>query len=402
MPLNNIHEWVDDEVISHDDLNSIGEAVSQAVGSGNIAPTQLTWPLLAQGDIDMNGYTIRNIDALSGVIHVNDEKTLADAIDSAVNGTIIIIDSGVTNIATAQNLELDGLSNVSILGSGGGRISISAACTTAGIRVKSNCTGIIIDGISFTGGTANVPALLIEGSDVTVTNCSFDINNICCQIGSTSSNAVGATVVNNKFVGVNSPTGIRGKSMQLCRIVGNRFYSLEEAIRLPGDGDGSVCNFNNISGNRFQYCSYGIVYDKLGTPDDYRGNNVYANNIFFTSVAVALDMYGYYKECIVGNIISGSANISGNRATISDNVFNNNCTVDGDYTLFKDNVIYGSFAITTASAVSLAKCMVVGNAFHGSSAMDSKVQWYEGNMFYVLPTVSGSDAYTDLSNWRKT
>ena len=40
MALTNIHEFVDDEIITHDDLNSIGEAVSSELtggGSGRVA-----------------------------------------------------------------------------------------------------------------------------------------------------------------------------------------------------------------------------------------------------------------------------------------------------------------------------------------------------------------------------
>jgi hypothetical protein len=403
MPLNNIHVWVDDEVITHDDLNSVGEAVSQATSTGAILPTQLVWPFVAQGDIDLNGFSIRNMDALSGFIHVNDSLTLADAVAAATTGTVIVIDPDAVSPATATDILITGKSDVTIFGYGGARISVGSACATAGITISNSCTNVKIIGIKFTGGTAGKPAVNIDGSvNSKVQNCWFETI-LGCVIGSAASNTVTAEISGNYFTGTPGNTAIRVKSMQLSKIIHNTFVDNESAIVLPGDGDGSVCNYNVISHNVFQYFTFGISSDWSGVVDGSRGYNTISDNIFFVASGVdAIAMYGYYRDKYSDNQFNGTVTISGDYNRITDNTCVNNLVVNGAFNVVKDNAVYGSFTITTASAVSLGKTMVVGNEFHGASTMDSKVQWYEGNMFYTMPTVSGSDAYTDLSNWRKT
>lgn len=400
MPLNNIHVWVDDEVITHDDLNSIGEAVSQTTGGGAIAPTQLTWPLVAQGDIDMNGYTIRNLDALSGVIHVNDEKTLAAAIAEAIDGSVIVIDPNPASPPTATDISISGFTDLVICGYGSTPVTVGGSVTTAGITIADDCDRVRIFGLKFTGGTTGKPAVLLDGGgDNRVTECTFTTP-IGVTIGSTSNTAEDCRVTANTFNGCT--TGIRMYNLKMCNVMANKFISCTRGIHLPGDSDGGTFQYNSISGNSFRdVLADGAIYGLwTGSRTSIRGLNRFeANIIEYHASNASFNVSGYHTNTYIGNHCGGPATFKGDYSEITDNIFAGPLAVTGYSTapsIMDGNRVYGAFDTPDAGTDQL---FLLNNKFFSAITLGSKLAWWCGNIFFGGQTITTGGTYTGYTSY---
>lgn len=341
MPLNNIKVWSDGEVITHDDLNSIGEAVSQTLSGGSIAPTQLAWPFVAQGDIDMNGYTIRNLESLSGVIHVNDEKTLLTAINAATSGSVIVVDPAASAVATAADIEISGKSNLTIIGYGTSvEVAVGSGVTNYGLKVANNCNGVHIVNLRFTGGTTGKPAVYIEGgSDNKCYSCKYDTP-IGLLIGSLSTVPSGFVLDKSVFDGCD--IGVKVNAVITSDLSGNTFDTCTLGMKLPDTTDGAAFSLTNIKDNKFDGCTDGIQGLYTGSASVNWGQSEISGNKFVSVSGKGLDVLGYYQMVIDNNVSQAAVAVGGNQCAIADNVFYGTTALTITDCIVKDNVLWGA------------------------------------------------------------
>jgi len=258
MGLETVHSWADGEVIEADDLNSIKAGVSQELLSGSIPASKLVWPLIAQGNIDLNGYSLKNFSSFLGAIHVNDEKTLATAIAEAGNGSVIVIDTGTVNPIAMSNITISGKNHISIIGNGSATITVGNAVTDAGLTIASDCSNITIHGINFTGGTVAKPAILIAGASKTrILNCSFETY-VGLTVSTSVSTAIDSAVFGCKFDACS--TAINIYASKFSTFSSNSFSNCTVGIHLPGDTEGEFA-YNYVDNNVFRNISAsGCIY----------------------------------------------------------------------------------------------------------------------------------------------
>lgn len=104
-----------------------------------------------------------------------------------------------------------------------------------------------------------------------------------------------------------------------CKIRNNVFDKTRMAIALRGE-------FNEITGNEFRHCVYGVILYNLN-------NCVITNNYFYYANLYGYEFNNFHRSWIIDNniILNSSLNFpgsGGSLASISSNVFNNNAVVD--------------------------------------------------------------------------
>ena len=397
MSLDNVHEWVDQEVIIADDLNSIAVGIAEELNAGSIPASKLVWPLVAQGNIDMNGYDLRNFGSLLGVIHVNDEKTLAQAITEAGDGDTIVIDPGATAVATASNITITGRNGLSILGYGVSEVSIGNAVTTAGITIDNTCNNITISGIKFTGGTVAKPAIYLSGSSNSNVLNNYFTTYEGVKLGNGSTTVLGASVDYNVFSSCDK--GIYGYALKGCSLKGNRFVSCAKGIALPSDTEGE-CSYNYIAYNRFRQIGTGgcIAASWTGSISATRGlNRIEFNTIEPTSTYSNISMVGYFNDNYIGNTCGGPCAFSGTALVIKDNVFVSTMSIGGTLNTLDGNVIRGAFSRTSTGGSD--NLVIINNTFHTAYTFaNNGLHLLTSNTFYAGFTVSTAPNYNTYSH----
>ena len=114
--LNNVPDFKAGTTPTAEAFNALRNAVINLF-AGQIPSDAMIWPFVAEGDIDMDGYSLLNSATIDNTITVNDVYSLSDAV-SKVNdnhGGTILIDSGVTASISAEGLVVTA-DNVLIVG----------------------------------------------------------------------------------------------------------------------------------------------------------------------------------------------------------------------------------------------------------------------------------------------
>jgi len=377
MALTNIHEFVDDEIITHDDLNSIGEAVSSELTGGGIGAGSLVWPLVCQGDIDMNGYSITGISAFFEVYHVNASQTLAvavAAVNSANGGTIVIDDFSA---ATASDL-LVTANNVTIMGtSGKSLITMGASSSNYGIGIQGSNFRLI--GVQVTGGKTGIPAINVHSSlGAEFKGNTFSAHTGPCITFTGSSNLTyGARVTNNSF-SYCEEEGIIASNLLTSTIANNTFANMgSHNIELGGDTD-YLCQDLTISGNTMRASSGdGIFAEKTGTAVTAFGQITISGNAIDTGAGQNAINIGSYLNCtIVGNTLQDEAVINIVRGTVTGNTFNSVTALGSTVGIFTGNNFRGAATISGGSAN-----IYTGNVFEQAVEIDAtEVSMFTSNL----------------------
>lgn len=312
MPLLNIPLFADDEKPNADKFNALRDAIVQAF-SGNIGSADLSWPMVASGTLDMNNNQIINVAALSGETHVNESKSLVEAVSdvNTAGGGTIVIDPGFTAETTAAGVIITA-NNVHIRGGGSSsQITISDG-TAIGIKVSGGNCSIADLRINLPTSPSTVTTAVQFDGGAAVTNGSVR--------GVTFS---GGTIVGLKIGGTNSANSIRvsdcyfsavGTGILLenafsCTITGTAFRGTTTAQIALGSATSSACKHISIVGNVFHMTTAAAgpcIMSGLSALDASHTDVTISGCAIYNTIAspLALD---FIANCAVsGNYILGS------------------------------------------------------------------------------------------------
>ncbi len=380
MGLNNVHVWSDGETITHDDLNSISNGVAEALGSGGlVGGGGISWPLVAQGNIDMNGYGILNADLAYGVKHVNVDNPLQTVLTNAISGDVIMLDPGNTTTITAKDIQVSGKSHITIVGFGESTsVSVATDCATAGIIVDTLCTDIVFSGIHFIAGTTGKPAIaMADGNRNKAVACTFG----------TPYGVVVGTTSSISLCGVDDclfdacTVGLVVNGAEDSSFSNNRFNNCATAAIFPGDGDNSFsqCNIldNIVSGNS---SGVGFVGSWTGTQDVTRGQCTFSGNKMSGLSGKSIDLSGYYENIYSNNIVGTDSTIEGKECVIEGNISHSTVAFDLEDCKVCNNIFEG--AVTGSGSGNT----VNGNTMVAAFTIDTWIDVFIGNT--LLGTVT--------------
>lgn len=412
MSIENIKEWSDAEVITHTDLNTIKTALLATLGLGNIPSSSLSWPLVAQNNLDMNGFSITNSGLLFGQIYVNADNPLADAISTAraAGGGTIVIEAGYT--ATAAGIAVTtGTGPIRIVGDGlTSKINVTGA--SYGIQFDSTYAGSCIEGVEFSGGVD-------AGCAVSVVGCSgfrFRGNKTTSGYTGTFLRTSGAgcsylDVSHNHARSLAGASLAHGFELGSC-IYGNIMNNIVEGatgtgIYVPASTPDGEFRRANIQGNLIAYANKGIdIVDNTHT--QYYEVVISGNNLA-SNAATDLTVDNASDFVIQGNSTDGSVHITTLRGVFQGNYVASNATfysVDtgirgndfvgtvnlvGAGDLFSDNRVHGNTLVGIAAVDTLTN-----NYFNGTFGATSSVGLNVGNTFIgavTIPVITATDVY---------
>lgn len=229
MPISNIPTFVTDEIPSAAKLNQLGTALTTKF-SGGVTGSDLVWPLVAQGAIDMNSqHTFTNLRTLWNVVNVDEYDTFSDAEAAlpATGGTLFI--PAGTTVTTDGNTLTD---EVCILGCGKASVLKLTTSASSGylIRTATDLAGVDIVNVTIDGNAATG-----SGQDgIQIRKCS-QVNIVNCWFKNFSGDALS--------IG-NDGTG--GNASQHVRVIGCHFEG----------GSGNHIELNDVDGLVIDGCYF--------------------------------------------------------------------------------------------------------------------------------------------------
>lgn len=135
----NLPTFEDREKLTAGKLNLLRDAIENKFSA--ITGADLTWPLVAQGHIDMGGlYSIVGLRTFWNIVNAAEYATLQAAIDAAVasGGGCVLIPPYTTIVADGVNL---GGSDISIIGCGASSVIQLTSASTSGFLIQT-ATGL--------------------------------------------------------------------------------------------------------------------------------------------------------------------------------------------------------------------------------------------------------------------
>ena len=341
--IDNIAKFFDDETLSEEKMNALRTALIQELTTG-IGAESLAWPLVAEGNLDMNNHDIVNVGSFAGVIQVNSTQSLATAValvNSQGYGTILI-DPGFTAVTTASGLEITA-DDVIIAGAHVNSI-ISADGSAHGLLLSGENT--MIQGISFVG-TAPV-AIISNNTSNIIENCLFlGVGGI--QIG-LAGNSAAYNKVHNNGIFCSGPSGLDLMSFSNGEFNSNSILLTATnglALRLNSGGTyhfGSCISNNNIMS--IGTGGVGLIADSaISNPTTFSKKlSILGNYVYGQSKSVHIGNIGSYS--FLGNTCEGDAHIESDSGTVTGNDF-------------EDVFIYGSTNVNFSS--NSTEDLTVGN-----------------------------------------
>ena len=277
MTIPTLPTWVDQEIQSAGKLNLISSGLETKF-AGAIGGADLAWPLVAQGTIDMNGYSLIGLKKFWNVFNVDeytDIQTAMDAAEAAGGSGLFIPPNNVNNDAEGLTMS----ETVHVFGAGKKSIIYITLNATAGQLLKSasspsDCSfsNLVLDGRAVTG--AGQDGIVLENVDgcifdrVVFRNFSGDalvLNNE----GTAGNQCSDITVMGCKFEG-GTGDHIVGNDIDGLNVIGCQFLNPgSDGIVLTPDDAASKMRGIQISNNRFTLVARAIsVVGQSGTAND--------------------------------------------------------------------------------------------------------------------------------------
>jgi len=153
----------DEEKLTAGKLNQLRDAIESKFSA--ITGADLTWPLVAGGSIDMNGYPLTGLQTFWNVINADEYDTLQDAITAAVAGGCVLIPPHTT--ITEDNIDIAG-SDILIMGCGASSVlKITGSATGFLLRTTASKSNIGICNLTLdgNGGGAGVVGVKVQRAD---------------------------------------------------------------------------------------------------------------------------------------------------------------------------------------------------------------------------------------------
>lgn len=373
MALETVTRFSDGGVPTEAEMNELLDALKVLLNSSGLPATAFPWPLIAQGNIDMNGFDILNVTDVGGVINVNSSKSLSSAIDAANAGgdTKIIIDPGFRATVTTAGLAVTG-DNITIEGSAGAQIDcVNQAVERDCITVTGN--GFRVSGVEFisTGDGTNVAdAVFIKGAEdarfnnnvfsgchggirigqdgatrsgkISVTHNIFDTQPDGCIVVDggddiTISNNIGLFLQTSK--GLVHIDGLTATSLARISITGNSAHgNIVDGDGFKIIGATGVIEQVVFTGNSSSVAGVALFVDKV-TTCTVSGNNL-------TTTGGSVTVFDTIDSTVCDNVFTGFVSLSDDGGTFSNNVvagnmiFNNLTGSKVSNNVFKSLVVH--------------------------------------------------------------
>lgn len=362
------------EKLTYQKLNAAMSAISAKFAAG-VGAAELSWPLTAEGNLDMSAYNIVGGRQIWGYVNAAEYDTLDDAISAAGSGGVVLVPPETTVVANGASVTGTG---VTVIGSGPSSVLQLTGGASSGylLRFNSATRGMLanltIDGNSGTGSSQNGinvvdtagmtilnvhfrnfsgNGLEISGasSRVLIGGCTFDGSNRNVYVTQCQELAITACVFDNAVttaigIACASGTAYTAVAMGECIITS----AGAEGVRFTG--------FNAVgstSPGRL-WMSDVTVLDAGGTLKDG----------IVAGVASAVLEEANISNCTVRTATAGGMQVNANHGNISGNQIDNPVTfgIDLDtsrYVNVSGNYLYScSIGVDTSGA---QNCMVSGN-----------------------------------------
>jgi hypothetical protein len=317
MALDNVPTFQDDQALSAEDLTALGSSLSQKFTSG-IQTTDILWPMVAGGILDMNGNNIVNIGSLSGVYHVNSNRSLATAVTAvnAAGGGTIVIDSDFDATTTAGGLEITA-ADVTIMGYGD-ESTLSMDGTSVGLTISG--ANFTIRNLSITG-TSPI-SIQVNADNFKMVNVK-DTSAGRIVLGSASNTVTGAEIVGNTVNGTADYVIELYNSIR-ARIEGNYITATQaNGACILVSASGSTITDTIINGNLLVTTSTtgnALLSNLTAGVAAKRGMVMTGNILYNTNGAYSVLTYPEANRLLLtGNQIRGISVISGDNVVISGN-----------------------------------------------------------------------------------
>jgi hypothetical protein len=269
----------------------------------------------------------------AAIVHVPDEATIGEAIQSAVDGDTILIAPGNylvnTNLISkkmtiASHFLLSGdssdLKTTRINDSRLTSITLSRSVTIAGItftncEISSGGTGLAHDSLFITRNIFNSSRVFLQGTgDVSINTLisenvfkAVKLNDCGIYCGGTGNLVVGAVIKNNTFDEAVISLGGTGKAKINTTITGNTFSASDSFVTAISCGGTGECTVKAaVDSNRF----YGANFAISGTGIFLVNANL-TRNVFYGIAGSAIDLNriscANYTCNLVNNTIVGNS-----------------------------------------------------------------------------------------------
>ncbi len=231
MAITNIPTFTDGEIPSAAKLNQLGTAVTTKF-SGAVTGSDMVWPLVVQGNIDMNSsYTLTNLRTLWSVVNVNEYDNFSDAVAALpASGGCLLIPPGTTVTIDGETVS----KAFCVLGCGKTSVVKITSAASSGYMIR---TAADLEGVDFVNVTLDGNAATGSGQDGIQIRKSSQVNIVNCWFKNWSGDPL---YVGNDGTGGNNSAGVR---VHGCHFEGGsgRHLFLEDVDGL----DVSGCTFEN-------------------------------------------------------------------------------------------------------------------------------------------------------------
>ena len=386
MPITNVPTFVDGEILTASKLNQIGTAITTKF-SGAVTGADLAWPLVAQGNIDLNNaYGLLNLRTLWGVINAAEYDTLSDAVSALPSA------GGAIFVPPNTTITADGVSitkPVMIFGAGKTSVLKLTTGSTSGYLLRVTGTNdvdivnLTVDGNSATGSSQDgIQLRQIDGARVlNVWFKNFSgVPLVVGNDGTGGNSSLSVVVAHCKFEG-GSDDHLLVNDVDGLSVMGCEFSDpTNDCIQMVPTNSSSIIRSALISGNKFSNCARAVyaVGESASPSNQYRLIRLIGNEALTTSgVAYTLGAASVELREIMclGNIAIGAGGdafvIRAERGMVQGN-YAPSATGDGlDMTESVDLVVAGnSFPDAGAigiDATSTADCRVMYNDVHNAT-----------------------------------
>lgn len=385
MTIPTLPTWTDQEVQSAGKLNSLSAAL-EAKFAGSIGGADLAWPLVAQGSIDMNGYSLLGLQQFWNVFNADEYDDIQAAIDAAeaAGGAGVFIPPNNVN-DDAEGLTVS--ETVHIFGAGKKSVISLSSGATAGELIASTgspsdlgFSNLVLDGALQGSGQNGVHLKNVNG-------CIFDRvifkrftgDALVLDNEGTAGNKCSDIVVQSCKFSAGSGYHISGNDIDGLQVSGCQFLDPgTDAINLVTDGVASLMRGILISANRFTSVARAvyIVGESATANENWRQVQVCDNQVYTASgVAITVGTANAvlkWVEVKDNTIISstGGIRVQATGGCVCDNYIPSTTGVGIDMTdsqelLVENNRVPDATGIPIQSTNS-DNCRVRFNDVHGS------------------------------------
>jgi hypothetical protein len=422
MPISNIPEFVDGQILTAAQLNQLVTAIQDF--SGAVSSTDLSWPLIAQDNINLNGFELVGLTNLWDIYNVDEYSSFSDAVSALpAGGGILYVPASTTVVFDGQTIGKP----VVVLGSGpSSKLQITDSAGSGFALRVSGTSGVVfrnltIDGNSATGTLQDgIQAINID--NVLFDNCVFDnFSGDALKLGTvTDGNETADRVTVNNCEFKDGAAGhIVANSVTALQVIGCKF-SGATAVALDCDTfDGNaVLTGLLLQSNQFSTCPTAIrVVSEVAVPD----TKVSAINVLYNyvdtptadGILVGAAAGQVLNPAVIGNTVRASSgqgiDVIGQRGTVIGNVVTSatdgHISCDGSQFLsLIGNVVQGSGATAVGFNMdNTSACTMIGNfasmSSGGTNLSEAGATSLVYGEFNTGFTFDGRDAsYTDAKS----